>query len=347
MKGGSLVAVALALGAGITGCNSHHSGNTVYGSTVPSQGAVQTLESVAYGRGAFVAVGSGGAGSGSGDSIGAWVETSTDGVTWTVQASGDGADAGGDYSSLAYGSGGFIAVDETDGHTFTSTNGVNWADNTPKGALVAQQIEWDGTEYIVPVVTGLLVSPDGTTWTSIKLGPSSPIASSIVKAGPTWYGVVNAGNSVTVSTSSNLTTWTPLSTGLSASAIGSLAHLGGLFVVVGDAGAVATSPDGTTWTIQTPATANQLLQVAYNGNTYVAIGVHGTVICSSDGTTWTSVDITSQLPPLSTTSGGTTKSGFEFTSIAAAPNGAFVIIGGTPVRSVTSMDGIHWTIGKP
>src|SRR5690349_4620263 len=117
---------AALLACGLSACGHGHS-NTVYGSTVPPQGGVQTLESVAYGHGEFVAVGSGGAGSASGDSIGAWVETSTDGVNWTVQASGDGADAGGDYSSLAYGSGGFIAVDETDGHTFTSTNGVNWS----------------------------------------------------------------------------------------------------------------------------------------------------------------------------------------------------------------------------
>jgi photosystem II stability/assembly factor-like uncharacterized protein len=249
---------------------------------------------------------------------------------------------------MVYGSGGFIAVDEADGHSFLSSNGVHWADNTPNGAQIAQQIEWDGTEYIVPVSAGLMVSSDGTTWRSIKLPASSPLVSSIVKVGSQWYGIVNPVGPNTLGTSSDLVNWSPLSTGLPGSAIGSLAYLGNLFVVVGDAGAVATSIDGKTWVVaHTPATSEQLFQVAYNGSTYVAIGTRGTIFYSNDGTTWTDVDISSQLPPLSTSSNGITTSGFEFTSISAAPGGAFVVIGGTPIRSVTSMDGIHWAIGKP
>lgn len=61
-----------------------------------------------------------------------------------------------------------------------------------------------------------------------------------------------------------------------------------LWVAVGDAGKVATSPDGVTWTSRTAATADNWRAVAASGSVVVAVSSAGTVMSSTDAITWTS-----------------------------------------------------------
>lgn len=63
----------------------------------------------------------------------------------------------------------------------------------------------------------------------------------------------------------------------------------GIYVAVGYAGTLVTSPNGVTWTAQTSnAGTNNLLSVAWSPelSLFVAVGNSGTVISSSNGTTW-------------------------------------------------------------
>ena len=59
----------------------------------------------------------------------------------------------------------------------------------------------------------------------------------------------------------------------------------GLFVVVGDAGAIGTSPDGATWTNHTPG-GGSWKAVAWGGGRFLAVGPGGTIRYSTNGSSW-------------------------------------------------------------
>jgi hypothetical protein len=62
------------------------------------------------------------------------------------------------------------------------------------------------------------------------------------------------------------------------------------FVAVGSNGLIMTSPNGTTWTKQTPVTTNRLWDVAYGNGTFVICDGATTVLRSTDGAnTWSFV----------------------------------------------------------
>ena len=62
----------------------------------------------------------------------------------------------------------------------------------------------------------------------------------------------------------------------------------GLFLAVGEFGAIYTSGDGANWTWWNSGTNHFIYDVAYGGGTFVAVGAGGTVLTSSDGVTWIS-----------------------------------------------------------
>lgn len=100
----------------------------------------------------------------------------------------------------------------------------------------------------------------------------------------------------------------------------------GLFVAVGAAGTVITSPDGITWTSRTSGTANALNAVTWSGSSFIAVGASGTIISSTDGITWTT----------------------ESSGVSAALNGIkfggglFVAVGASGTI-LTSPTGVTWT----
>ena len=59
----------------------------------------------------------------------------------------------------------------------------------------------------------------------------------------------------------------------------SIAWSGSQFVVVGDKGAILTSPDGHTWTPQNSGTTNELNGVTWSGSQFVVVG-DGTILTS-------------------------------------------------------------------
>lgn len=111
-----------------------------------------------------------------------------------------------------------------------------------------------------------------------------------------------------------------------ANSLNGIAFGAGLFVAVGAAGTVISSPDGITWTARTPGTANALNAVTWNGTKFVAVGAAGTIISSTDGIAWT----------------------VETSGVALALNGVgfggglFVAVGATGTI-LTSPTGVTWT----
>lgn len=94
---------------------------------------------------------------------------------------------------------------------------------------------------------------------------------------------------VDLSVEIDLTTWldrTPagLSTGLN-----DVVWNGSLFVAVGDAGRILSSPDGITWTSRTSGTTQRLNGVAWDGARFLAVGDGATILSSTNGSSWSSL----------------------------------------------------------
>lgn len=144
-----------------------------------------------------------------------------------------------------------------------------------------------------------------------------------------------------------------------------------LYVAAGAAGALATSPTGTTWTSRTSQFgANDIAGLAYGAGVYVAVGGAGTLASSPDGTTWTLRTSTfgaalingvaydagiglfiavGVAGAIASSPDGTTwtarTSGFGSDDVHAVASGLrrFVIVGGAG-KIASSPDGITWTL---
>ena len=61
-----------------------------------------------------------------------------------------------------------------------------------------------------------------------------------------------------------------------------------LWMIAGDSGKLATSPDGVTWTQQTSSFGTSgIYGLSYDGTQLVAAGAAGKIATSPDGVTWT------------------------------------------------------------
>ncbi len=118
----------------------------------------------------------------------------------------------------------------------------------------------------------------------------------------------------------------------------------GLFVAVGDNGAIVTSPDGEGWTPRASGTTDQLRAIAFGNGRFVATRVNRSIpaITSTDGINWAPVT-------LSDSNGATATSG-AWDSIAFG-GGRFMAVGavGSALNSteiMTSTDGISFQTVK-
>ncbi|MFI5296392.1 MAG: WD40/YVTN/BNR-like repeat-containing protein [Thermodesulfovibrionales bacterium] len=108
-------------------------------------------------------------------------------------------------------------------------------------------------------------------------------------------------------------------------ALNSVTYGNGLFVAVGYAGTIITSPDGVNWTSRSSGTSADLNDVTNGNGMFVAVGLDGTILSSRDGLNWT------------TGSSGTSAT---LTSVAYG-GGVFVVLG---AAALTSQDGVQWAV---
>jgi hypothetical protein len=126
-------------------------------------------------------------------------------------------------------------------------------------------------------------------------------------------------------TSADGAVWVPRQTG-SGHCLSHVAYGNGTFVAVGIGGMILTSPDGETWTFRSPGLNHNLNGVAYGDNTFVAVGDSGAIFTSSDGSVWTRRDSGTQQPLRKVAFGGN-----DFVAVGA--NGTIL----------TSPTGAVWT----
>jgi len=118
-------------------------------------------------------------------------------------------------------------------------------------------------------------------------------------------------------------------TATSAPALVSVAgSTGAQFAVVGEGGAILTSPDGLTWTARTSPVTRRLRAIVGTPSQFIAVGEAGNMVGSTDGAAWFA-----------------RPSGVAHTlrGIAVSPAGHFAAVGGESASLVLhSADGVNW-----
>jgi hypothetical protein len=66
--------------------------------------------------------------------------------------------------------------------------------------------------------------------------------------------------------------------------------LNGMFVAMGDGGAISTSTDGLAWTARSSGVTTSLRDVTFANNKFVAVGLGGTIITSADTINWKKIE---------------------------------------------------------
>ena len=321
-------------------------------------GAPGRLDSVVFGKGRFVAIGTGGIttstdgetwtepvispigirafayGDGRFVAVGRGILTSEDGTTW-VKAADEAGFRRIEFVSAAYGQGKFVAASD-DGQIWTATDGIHW---TKQGAapLLMRTVAYGHGRFLAIAGTQYLTSADGVTWEYAEKFLPAPINS--VAAGD---GIlVAAGGSGAILTTADGVTWTEHTPALLTDFRGA-AFGDGRYVAVGyrlrhpigdpdhpKRPSVATSPDGVKWAPAAAPAAEDLHAVAYGNGVFVAIGRH--IFTSDDGDRWEqSLNDYLGFEPSALTFGG----------------GRFIVVTADPGRVFTSTDGKAWESAK-
>ena len=265
---------------------------------------------------------------------------SADGVNWTTATTPHEVP----YSSVAYGSGNYVAVSSSISATveklvMTSPDGITW---TARPA--AEQHAWRDVAFgngVFVAVTNLNVTnqvmrsiDNGETWTAVASPATKKGWQSVTYGNGRFVATAISGTGERVMTSDDDgQTWTLRSTPANNNWY-SVSYGNGLFVAVADNGTdrVMTSPDGITWTAR-PAAANQIwFGLTYGDGRFVAVansGAGNRVMTSPNGFDWTS---------------RTSAADNQWQSVTYG-NGLFVAVANTGAgnRVMTSPDGITWT----
>lgn len=196
-----------------------------------------------------------------------------------------------------------VGNDSLQGSILTSTDGATWAVQYVSASyLNAVVYDTVAEQWLVVGGTGttgtILTSPDSTFWT--PYASSLPVAPLFgVAVGTNIGGVAGAYAYVAVGGAGSETSYIVASQDLGASWTRSTAPTttqlnsvvwsdqNQLFVAVGNAGTILTSPDGVFWTQQVSHTTADLADVTKTGNLIIATGTAGTILASSDATNWT------------------------------------------------------------
>ena len=144
----------------------HSADGLQWSTAVPLKSA--SWRRVIFGNDCFVAIGGGG----SSDQPAGWYATSTDGATWTEQAT----DRNLVPHSIAFGAGRFVAVGSY-GLRESSRDGKTWEHRTlGEEQETLLEVIWSGNEFIAWGSKGAYTSSDGMQWSPAKYRLPSRVA---------------------------------------------------------------------------------------------------------------------------------------------------------------------------
>lgn len=253
-------------------------------------------------------------------------------VTTTPKSEDDAA-----YSGAFFLNNAFYAMNRTDANLgyaiITSADGITWTPvATPLAFGYGACICYTGTQFVAfgknALVCTVMTSTNGVTWTMRTLPATSGSYDAVAANGSTVVAINTTVVNGVYSTDGGAT-WAGVTLG---TAIRGITFAAGLFVIVGNAGLIKTSPDGITWTTRSSPvgqTTNNWQQVVRGSTKFVAVSNAGTIraMSSTDGITWTAATAT-----ISGSWAGLGTSGSLFVATQSS-GGAFM----------TSTDGLAWT----
>ena len=265
-------------------------------------------------------------------------------VPWTVGAQFSSNSLNG----IAYSGSYYVAVGDaatifTAPHSYPSTGGVTaWSQvsSLPIGAGTnLTSVVYDGSEFVALGDDGsITLSGDLVNWVSRTAISGAPTMNALAYASGPIYVAVGAGGAIYRNTTGGLTgAWTAVSPVTGQDLYG-VSYVNGMFIAVGAAGTLLTSPDGLSWKVQPAKTSSSLRHVAYGVpsstgvGTYVAVGDAGAIVSSTDAVTWTAQAIPSTQ---------------SFYSVCFGPDLQFIAVGtaGTLLYSATGAAG-SWAAGN-
>jgi uncharacterized delta-60 repeat protein len=295
--------------------------------TMGTSGTTQTLQHVSFGNGVFVAVGNAGtiltstdgqtwaaktsgttqalfginylAPSSTWVAVGAagTVVTSPDSLTWTaaiapgITTSLNTVGVSGSYTFVVGAFGRILAA--ANPATFSPASLTELGSSVQSdysAATFINHVEWDAaTNQFVAVGSGgnVHTSSNGGQWNRRAV-----LSGFLSQVGRFGSKLVATGSGSVFTSTDGGSTWTTTST-FGGAQLNSLATSSAQAVVVGNAGAIYTSPDAVTWTSRTSGTTSILKRVVNGNGRFVAVGGldgGGTsivVLTSDDGITWT------------------------------------------------------------
>ena len=329
---------------------------------VRDSGTGESLRSVTWGGGEFIAVGSGGA-----------VTTSPDGVTWQSQSLGNIELAGIEWDGSKY-----VAVGNEFGLTLravavTSTDGATWSVQTlaefdPMSPRPVEGLAWSGSRFVATALFGTVyTSADGIAWTPVQVQPDlinlriasdgtrfvlvandatvytsvdgsvwTPEAAAFPGAfidRLTWDGSRFLATAVNqFITSPDASTWTVNTVSAGNLFLGAVTRFAGRNVVASADGAIYTSPDDSSWSTEFAAETTRLWDVTWDGSQFVGVGTGPAIRTSPDGTNWTT---RLETDPLAAIMLSVTFAGGQYVAVGNGLNSQSQVL--------TSPDAITWT----
>ncbi len=242
-----------------------------------------TLNSITYGNGGYVAVGQYGA-----------IATSADGINWSEQV----APVNVNLTAVTYAAGVFVAVgvsatNVTMNIVLTSVDGVNWVQNAQAGGLGTSggfnDVAYGGGNFVAVGEAGAVwySSDGGAIWNQASSGTSENL--NAVAYGDTEFEA--GGDNCTILSSPNGQSWTAatVNSGNGESFQG-IAYGGGTFVAVGSYTGLFDSTDGHTWNQSTNGLfGGSVIYADVNGSGefIVAQSTTYSINTSSGGIHWT------------------------------------------------------------
>ncbi len=157
---------------------------------------------------------------------------------------------------VAVGDNAFIAI---------SPDGLTWRAQATNGTgTYFHHGLWTGSQLMVTTSDGVETSPEGLRWSSVLATPSRMLAAA---TNGTMYVAVGQ-MPLPLFISRDGLRWSPGNPGFSANLSGA-EWTGSEFIVTGDGGKFATSPDGVNWTVQAMNTTEDLHEIAANNRIVV------------------------------------------------------------------------------
>jgi hypothetical protein len=222
--------------------------------------------------------------------------------------------------------------------------GATWMVDPDNGSLaIASQVmsinglekfTHNGYVYHATKNSGLAGPANLYGWGIVNQPINTSQSSTLRITGATDHGNIHiiSSSAGEIWTSPATSNWTPRTSGFAGTPINSLSSNGTVAVAVGNTGKVSYSSDtaGSTWTIATSGTTQNLNQVSYGAGRFVAVGAAGTMIGSSNGTSWSSIS-----GPFGTSA---------INTVVYHPRMALFAAAGANGLLATSSDGTSWTL---